>query len=225
MTDAVLTESGKKILIDELEQYYRKFGSMNKNDFEVLLFYALLESGNKGKRNFELSRILRIPESKVKRLRYEVDLKYAPILDADYRTEKLRQLNERLKNVVFKKAGNQIEFVVEDVALRRFIDNILKEKNSFSDSSFNNEIVRIGMKDLEIILRETSDGSKECDRLLSEAKKLLKKEINLQELLAYLLEIGANTSTLMSNATPIGLIKLLPTVSHKLIEKFKSIIK
>lgn len=47
----------------------RGFGSMNKNDFEVFIFGQMLEmSRYKGKTNYELSLLLRVPESKIKRL-------------------------------------------------------------------------------------------------------------------------------------------------------------
>ena len=54
----------------------RGFGSMNKNDFEVWIFNFLLQEKLKGKSNFEISIELKIPEQKVKRLKYEAELKY-----------------------------------------------------------------------------------------------------------------------------------------------------
>ena len=60
-----------------LEDYVNhRFGSMNKNDFEVLIFNAILNSDLEETSNYKLSRILKIPESKVKRLKYEADLVY-----------------------------------------------------------------------------------------------------------------------------------------------------
>ena len=52
------------------------FGSMNKNDYEVELLHLLFENGWKNKSDFEVSVDLKIPESKVKRLRYETYLVY-----------------------------------------------------------------------------------------------------------------------------------------------------
>ena len=63
-----------QILIDQYIE--RGFGSMNKNDFEVFIFGQMLEMPSyKGKTNYELSLLLRIPESKIKRLRYESSLR------------------------------------------------------------------------------------------------------------------------------------------------------
>ena len=47
---------------------------MNKNDFEVFIFNEYRKRGRKSNR--EMSLELKIPESKVKRLAYEADLKY-----------------------------------------------------------------------------------------------------------------------------------------------------
>ena len=52
-----------------INQYLAKgFGSMNKNDFEVMIMHWLLQNRLSGKSNYEISRELKISESKVKRL-------------------------------------------------------------------------------------------------------------------------------------------------------------
>lgn len=61
---------------DVLQAYVeRGFGSMNKNDFEVWIFSQLMDGELKGKSNYDISTLLRMPESKVKRLAYEALLK------------------------------------------------------------------------------------------------------------------------------------------------------
>ena len=50
---------------------------MNKNDFEVYIFNQIITDPNyAGKNDYELSTELAIPQAKVKRLRYESNLKY-----------------------------------------------------------------------------------------------------------------------------------------------------
>ena len=63
-------------LRDAIDAYLnRGFGSMNKNDFEVFIFNELLRNPLYGKyMDYDFSVMLRIPESKVKRLRYEANL-------------------------------------------------------------------------------------------------------------------------------------------------------
>lgn len=71
----------KELTLNEvISKYIEKgFGSMNKNDFEVWIFHYLLEHELQGKKNYEISIGLKIPKSKVKRLRYEAELKYSKI--------------------------------------------------------------------------------------------------------------------------------------------------
>lgn len=60
-----------------IDQYLaRGFGTMNKNDFEVWIFHYLMQHRLQGKSNYDISVALKIPEQKVKRLRYESELKY-----------------------------------------------------------------------------------------------------------------------------------------------------
>ena len=50
---------------------------MNKNDFEVAIFDEIMKDDEyKDLSDFKLSVKLRVPESKIKRLRYEANLKY-----------------------------------------------------------------------------------------------------------------------------------------------------
>jgi hypothetical protein len=52
------------------------FGLMNKNDFEVLIFDLFKSYGNlKYKSNSEVSIILQLTESKIRRFVYETELK------------------------------------------------------------------------------------------------------------------------------------------------------
>jgi hypothetical protein len=76
-------------LRDAIQQYReRGFGSMNKNDFEVAIFNLLMQEDEmKGKSNYDLSWMLRIPESKVKRLAYESSLKYQSVDSNDSLSE------------------------------------------------------------------------------------------------------------------------------------------
>ena len=85
----------------------RGFGSMTKNDFEVFIFGQILSMKEyKGKSNYELSILLRIPESKVKRLRYESALRYSdPMIDykqAVYNLLDKAQLRAQDKKIVFQ---------------------------------------------------------------------------------------------------------------------------
>ena len=97
---------------DWLKKYLeRGFGSMNKNDFEVFIFSELLKSKLKSMSNFDISVCLKIPESKVKRLKYEASLRY-PEKELNLK----KYAKKALENVTIE--SNHIRFSVEDTMLK-----------------------------------------------------------------------------------------------------------
>ncbi len=156
---------------DYINEYLKKgFGSMNKNDFEVWIFNYLLQNQLKEMNNNSISHYLKIPETKVKRLRYEATLKYGVNVE--------KQLCEDFKRILRKAnlKGNhrQLSFVIEDITLRRYLDSILKTEGSYSDSSFNSEIVTIDFSDMTILMEKTF--SSEDKALVKSIKSFKNKE-------------------------------------------------
>lgn len=112
----------------DFKKYYldKGFGTMNKNDFEVLFFYLLQTYGDlQGRSNFSLAKELEVSEAKIKRLSYEADLKYKKESDDDLRGRFLTLLS-RAK---LQKDNTSIRFVVEDKYLRSSIYALLSGEN------------------------------------------------------------------------------------------------
>lgn len=221
-----MKEESAKFLINEIESYCsNRFGSMTKNDFEVLIFKALLEDGLKNKSNYHISRILHIPESKVKRLKYEADLKYTK--SSEYEDEKFKELDSILKKSVWKGSTAKIQLSIEDLSLRKFLDHILKTHYSFSDSSFNSEIVTISSSDLELIFSSYEDGKKVIDEFNNITQKIVNSYPSIvkptfKELLPeIILELSKTTSGIAKSME--GIINLSPlNLIEKIGEKFVS---
>ena len=151
--------------VDQIINDYlnRGFGTMTKNDFEVWIFNYLLQNRPPNTSNYDFSVELRIPESKVKRLRYEASLKYGNPTDTVQYNEAFQKL---LANVNLKKGSkNVIQFAVEDMQLRKYLDSILKKKGRFADTSFNSEVVSITIDDLAILLDATSSEEQKKELL------------------------------------------------------------
>ena len=78
-------------LLNELALH--DFGSFTKNDYEVLLFYLLLNDKNYSKlSNFDLSCKLRVTETKIRKLAYEASVKYGQNDTEDSLREKARKV-------------------------------------------------------------------------------------------------------------------------------------
>jgi hypothetical protein len=64
------------------------FGMMNKSELEILIFHLLRNDDFCNQKSiFGISRVLHIPESKVRKLIYEADLRYGDISDSYVRDE------------------------------------------------------------------------------------------------------------------------------------------
>lgn len=194
--------------LNQIIDWYLKrgFGSMNKNDFEVWIFYFLLHNQLKGKGNYDISLELRIPESKVKRLKYEAELKYgSPQKVSEYKDE----LNVVLSKAVFKKDGESIQFVIEDIHLRRYLDSVLKKDGRFSNTSFNAEIVSVNIEDFEFLIKRLWPKN-EVDELLNKAKKKLKKnDVTIKDIIkTFVFSAAKETGKNIVDLSFIGLTSL-----------------
>lgn len=203
---------GKEQLQDVIDKYLeRGFGSMNKNDFEVFIFSKLLDGSLKNnlnfseKSNYEISLALKIPESKVKRLRYEAELRYKSNIEEESRTA----FWKAMEKVHFRKDGEKLSFVIENVSVRKFLDFKLKQDGRFSDSSFNSEIIVVSKEDF-IYLIEKILTKEEEENIL----KKIKSKTTISEVLKSVLnslskEIKEQAVSKIVSFTLESIIKML----------------
>lgn len=157
---------------DDFKKYYldRGFGSMNKNDFEVLFFYLLQTYGDLGRKSvFSLAKELEISEAKVKRLAYEADLKYRKESESDLRHRFL----ELLSNANLQKDKATLKFAIEDKYLRSSIYEDLKSDGYYLDYSLNSEVVTV-RKDALIRLLDKYLSEENKEEIVNEYKRVKK---------------------------------------------------
>ena len=138
---------------DFFERCLQRFGSMNKNDYEVALFHLLINNEYANMSDFGISLKLRIPESKVKRLRYEESLIYDNKRDETY----LKELGLMLVKRKYRVQHERILFAISDKSLRLFLNDYLMADGRFADSSFNCNIVALKADDLLFLLEKTDN--------------------------------------------------------------------
>lgn len=159
---------------NSIESYLeRGFGSMNKNDFEVYIFSWLIQnhSDYMDASDNEISRKLKIPESKIKRLRYEAELRYGNN-DTDVLWQKLRNY---LSIVNYRKAeDNVLRFSIPDKQVRLFLKDQLQAGNRFCDSSFSENIVVISIDDLLYLLDNGVVSKEEKAKIIQQVKSTYK---------------------------------------------------
>lgn len=152
-----------------IEQYLeRGFGSMNKNDFEVWIFHYLMQHQLQGKSNYDISAFLRIPEQKVKRLRYESELKY-PTANEEERRQMLIEAISKAKYRQTK--DDQIVFALNDKMLRSYLENQLYDDGRFYDSSFKSNIIVLSVSDFLFVLDSILLTEDNKQRIIEQVKK------------------------------------------------------
>ena len=146
-----------------IEDYLDKgFGSMNKNDFEVAIFNEILKEHTYASySDFDFSRKLKIPETKVKRLRYEAELKFGK---PNYR----RKFWEIILKMKMPENSEMVQLLIPDKSLREYVDDIMRKSNVITDGSFNSDILKINLTDLCSLIEEmfTEDEKKQLLEIL-----------------------------------------------------------
>ena len=144
----------------------RGFGNMTKSELDVLIFSLIRKYVLSEMSIFEISRSLKISESKVRTLIYESDLKYSDTKEETLK-KKFGQLVENLK---FKIENDKIMFSIEDKLLRSFISSKISEIGAFSNTSFNRNMMVIH-SDMFIDLLTNLYGKENISRLECELSK------------------------------------------------------
>lgn len=154
-----------------IDWYIKKgFGSMTKNDFEVFIFNQWI-SQNQKKTDYEISRLLRIPESKVKRLRYEASLVYA---QQNNEQDLKAEFQDDLSKAKYQKESDKLCFVVRNKMVRQYINDILEQHGRYLDSSLTSSSVSIYIDDFIFLIEKLELVKK--DEILAYAKEESQKD-------------------------------------------------
>lgn len=140
-----------------LQTCFDRFGTLQKTDYESVLFQVLMINGYGDKTDFELSRLLKISETRVRNLKYKCSLEYP--INEDYE----QQLRDILNNANYKFDGNRIQFCIPDKMLRLYINALLEADGNFTDSSFNSSIVSITPMDMVDLMIKLCGAEKNED--------------------------------------------------------------
>ena len=156
---------------DEFLRHYLRngMGSLSKSDVDALVMHLLDKYIHvngiplQQKSNQALSETLRIPLTKVKRLRYEAGLKFGVSVGLIAKQRFAECLSLAVIHVVptTEKGKNSkpiINVIIEDTLARNWIQDQLKSQGILSDTSFNREIVSTDANDflrlLELLLSD-----------------------------------------------------------------------
>ena len=156
------------------EYYEGNFGTMGKSDFETLLFSIYIdrvidanETEDDNYSNYELSKQLGVPESKINNLKIRKQLKYP----RKYNWQEA--FCRHLKNAVFEKG--KIKIQIQDPNLYIEVKHAVDLLGGFVDSSFNSKIMIISPSEfLDLICLIA--GENKIDEMKTIIQENLKKE-------------------------------------------------
>jgi hypothetical protein len=137
------TINSERFVGDLISEYVeRGFGTLAKRDLEVFLFHLLHKHGYFGDKLdfFQMSKMLRISETKVRNLYQDVQLRYNMYTE-DQAKERFVQLLESGRFDVDPGRGYRLQ--IRDPLLRQFVEEWVDSVNGISDSSFSPTIIVI----------------------------------------------------------------------------------
>lgn len=197
--------------------YFGNFGTMQKSDFDVLMFSIYLERildrSEKGKiqkeySDYELSKLLGITQSRIRTLKVKKELKY-PYDGFDWRESLLRIIGDvRYEN-------GKIKIPISDQNLFLEVKNAIEESGGYIEVQLNSKLLQISPEyflDLMILLCDD-------DRQQEIKEEILKKIVETEELRLYFEKDSEGESERENNAvTSISFGKKLKGCAPKIIE-------
>lgn len=199
--------------VDEfIKRCFERFGSMNKNDYEVELMYLLLNNCGEDCSDHALSTRLKIPISKVKRLRYEADLQHP--MNPDYYKKEFYNI---INTTSFKTDNNgNLMFSVRNKALREYLKDCIEKAGSFFDSSFVSDIIKLTPIDL-ILLIADFENKEDLVKRIKESISQNKKELPM--------DITESSIELLKATVKDVTSKYLPNVTNYIIDRIEKPLK
>lgn len=141
------------------------FASMPKQELDIYLLHLLIEHGENiknesGDINYhQLSLALKLSETKVKNLIYQINLKYNTQGNQEgYFVVKLIEL---IDHSLFEvdKDKKTIKFSVEDLYLKREFEYQISKIGGISDGSFNKNIIKLSKDTFDKLLKHLFDNN------------------------------------------------------------------
>ncbi len=126
---------------DDFTRMYveQSFGVMGKRDLEVLVLYLIIKHGDgfEDVNFFDLSRLLKMSERKVRNLYQEVQLRYETFNELQAKKEFV----ELFQNQRFQVVGDKYKLQIRNPLLRQYVTEWVDNVNGIFDSSFNSMTV------------------------------------------------------------------------------------
>lgn len=136
----------------------RGFGSLPKSEIDLYVFYLLTKTREYAdKSNYEISTLLKIPESRVKALKLNSTLKFGEAINS--KAVLSRTVQRFVDSEQFAEFGTgKVELSLEDPIEKRELENFLKIRGYHAEYALNSEVLRISpVRLFELIIENLED--------------------------------------------------------------------
>ena len=158
----------KAAAFDSLVNSYLEmgFGALPKREIDLFIFKNLMEmTAYKGKSNYELAELLKIPESRIKTLKLNSALRHKTVNSKAILGRIVDRLIKSEQYAEFQEG--KMEVSLEDPLERRELENFLKKRGHHAEYLLNSEVLRISpVRLFEVILDNVTNAQNEIDVII-----------------------------------------------------------
>ena len=189
------------------------FGSMNKNDFEVFIFNEWFKTHN-SLSDYAISRQLRIPESKVKRLKYEAAIVFSTAQDKNQLED---EFITDLQNAKYKNEDGKLRFLVHNKLVRQYINDILENDGRFLDSSLTSSTVSMSVEDFSYAMDQLRPEAVDKKQVMEAAKKMYNKADGFDKTFPEILKqvLLEQSKSIIGNYTTDAIVAAIDKITTK----------
>lgn len=182
------------------------FGSMPKSEIDLLAFHLLCQTAEyRGKSNYELAALLKVPEARVKALRLNSALKYKDINSKAILGQVVIRFTQSEQFAAFD--DGKLELSLEDPLEKREIENFLKVRGYHAEYSLNTEVLKISpLRLFELIIENVEQPVEEFNRIV---QTHLEEAQNVGEIIADALSLKQKFRKLRSQVLDAAMLKAL----------------
>ena len=139
---------------------------MPKSEIDLLIFHLLTHTSEyRGKTNYELAGLLKVPESRIKTLRLNSALKHKNINSKAILGEVVIRFTQSEQFAVFD--SGKVELSLEDPIEKRELENFLKARSYHAEYTLNSEVLKISTFRLfELIIENVDNANEEFNRII-----------------------------------------------------------
>lgn len=203
-----MTPQEKQAFLDDfLPKYLASgFGSMPKSEIDLLIFHLLTHGSEfRGKTNYELAGLLKVPESRIKSLRLNSALKYKDINSKAILGEVVLRFTQSEQFAAFD--SGKVELSLEDPIEKRELENFLKARGYHAEYTLNSEVLKISpIRLFELIIENVDHANAEFNRIV---QAHLEEAHNVSELIDDALTLKQKFRKLRGEVLDASMLKTL----------------